>query len=220
MRLLHILILLGGVVGCYFVYQDYAKKEKGRRNVSSEEVKRIVADTAKYKVPSPNDDFTRVDDAPLYRLLAVMRQAETKGYSATDTALQGAMSSGVRASVAKMIAERLSDNYAIARKLGVFDELANVLRMERGLPPVAHAKGWEDQPLAVGYILSPVFAPEASHCLANLVLMPEIARNMQMDDVGGFTFEQSKKWLNEGLITPDTHQAILAAIETKRKKGF
>lgn len=221
MRLHHILIILGGIVGCYFVYLDYTGKEKQRRNINqSDQLRKVVASAVKAGTPSPGDDFVHPSDAPLYQALALMHQAELDGYSASDAAAQAASGSGVRNGAAKMIAERLNDNYAIAKTLGVFDDLSNMLRMGNGLPPTAHFKGWEDQQLTVGHILSPLLAPEAAQSLANMVLMPEIARDMQSEDLGNFSLEQSKKWLTEGLISPESHQAILTALDRKAKKSF
>jgi hypothetical protein len=220
MRILHVLILLGGLLGVFMVYNDYANKEKKRRNVHTEQVRMLIADTVKSTALKGDEDFTHSDDATVFRILAMMHQAEGDGYSSSDTALQAASSSGARGSVAKMIAERLNENYATAKKLGVFEDLNNMLRMDRGLQPTAHAKGWEDQRLTTGHVLSPLVAPEASRSLANVVVMPEIVRNMQTEDLGGFSFEQSKKWLAEGLITLESHQAVVAILDHKAKKGL
>ena len=220
MRILHILILLGGLAGVFFVYKDYASKEKQRRNKHSELLRRVIEDTIKSGPLTGEEDFTRTDEAPLFRCLAFMREAEENGYSTADTAQQAAASAGTRGSLARLITERLNDNYAIARKLGVFEDVGNVLRMGRGLPPVAKAKGWEDQILTVGHILSPVIAPEAANSLANLVLMPEIVRNMESDDIGGFSLDMSKRWLSDGLITTESHQTVLTLLDRKAKKGL
>lgn len=220
MRFHHLLIILGGIVGCFFVYNDYTGKERDRRNTYSDQVRKVIADAVKSGTVSETDDYTRPTDAPLYQVLALMRQAEQDGYSASDTATQAASGSGARSGAAKIIAERINDNYAIAKALDVFEDLSNMLRMGNGLPPTAHAKGWEDQQLTVGHILSPIFAPEAAKSLANLVLMPEIARDMQSDELGGFNFEQSKRWLTEGIIAPESHQAILAILARKSKRTF
>ncbi len=220
MRILHILIVLGGFFGAFMVYKDYAKQEKKRRNIHAEQVRLLIADTVKSGTLKGDEDFTRTPEAPLFRCLALLRQSEEDGYSPSDTALTASTGTGVRSGAAKVMADRINENYALAKKLGVFDELSNVLRMERGLAPIAHAKGWEDQQLTVSHILSPVVAPEAAHSLANLVLVPEIIRDMQSDDIGAFSFELSKKWLVDGLIAPETHQEIVAILERKAKKGL
>ena len=68
----------------------------------------------------------------------------------------------------------------------------------------------------MGHVLSPVVAPEAALSLANLVLMPKRMRDMQNEDLTGFSPEMSKKWLSERIITPESHQAILEILSTKK----
>ena len=77
---------------------------------------------------------------------------------------------------------------------------------------------WLLRPAVLAGLLSPVVAPEAATSLANLVLMPATARDMQNDDLNGFGFEQSKKWLSEQIITPDSMRVITDRLDNKNKK--
>ena len=74
--------------------------------------------------------------------------------------------------------------------------------------------------VVVGYVLSPLHAPEASFSLANLMLLPESARNMQTPALGTFSSEMAKKWLVERIITPESHQIILDQLLDKTKSAY
>lgn len=217
-RFLGFFIILGGLVGAFFVYKDYAAKTKLRRNVAAEEIRRVIASSQKVEDLSGREDPWFANEGAVYRILAFLHEADKANYSVTDTIRTAVSGSGARSGEGKLIADMLGENYAIAKKLGVFEDLSNLLKMEQGRAPTARARGWEDEPLSVGHVLSPVVAPEAATSLANLVLMPATARDMQNDDLNGFGFEQSKKWLSEQIITPDSMRVITDRLDNKNKK--
>jgi hypothetical protein len=111
----------------------------------------------------------------------------------------------------------LEENYAIAKKLGIFEELSNIMKMRDGMNPTAKSKGWEDERVVVGHLLTPIIAPEAARSLANLVIMPAAVRDMQSDELAGFSLEQSKKWLAEHIIVPDSHHLVEERLNSKGK---
>ena len=217
-RFFGFLIILGGLVGAFFVYQDYAAKTKERRNVSAEEIRRIIASSLKLDVSEDSESPWFANEGALYRILGHLHTADKSNYSITDTLRSAVSGSGARTGEAKLMVEMLENNYEIAKKLDVFDDLSNVLKMEDGRAPIAKSKGWEDELLGVGHVLSPVLAPEASTSLANLVLMPSVARDMQTDDLNGFGYEHAKKWLSEQIITPESMQVIVERLDPKNKK--
>ena len=215
-RFIGFLIIIGGLVGTYFVYQDFAASRKEKHNRFADEIRGLIQDHGVESKLASKDLPGSGNNGSFYQILGLMHEAERHQYSVADTAKNAVTGSNMRPGEAKMVMETLLENYRIARQLGVFEDLSNALRMERGEAPVSKAKGWEDEPLTVGHVLSPVVAPEAALSLANLVLMPKRMRDMQNEDLTGFSPEMSKKWLSERIITPESHQAILEILSTKK----
>ena len=215
-RFIGFLIILAGMAGCYFVYQDYAEKQKDKHNHWADDIRALIHEHASEARLDGKEEAWFASNSSFFRIIGLMHEAEHHKYSVAETVKLATSGAGMTPGVAKMVADLLIENHRIAQQLGVYDDLQNMLRMERGEAPVSAAKGWEDEPLAVGYLLSPLVAPEAARSLVNLVLMPKSMRDMQTDDLVGFTPDMSKKWLNERIITPDTHQAILTILAAKK----
>ena len=216
-KLFSFLIIFGGLAGCYFVYQDYATKTKEKRNSAAEEIGRLVDMQCRREVTAEAEDASVISEGNLFRIMALLKQAEDNDYSVADTLRKAVDGSSARPGEKRLISDMLSDNYQVLKQLHVFDELGNLLKMENGSAPVATAAEWEDERVVVGYVLSPLHAPEASFSLANLMLLPESARNMQTASLGTFSSEMAKKWLVERIITPESHQIILDQLLDKTK---
>lgn len=220
-RLLSILIVIGGLVGAYFVYRDYSEKTKEKRNSAAIEISKLIEFQCRNDHPSNMEDAWLSSESNVFRILALVKQAEDNGYSPGVTLAAAASESSARPGEARMISDMLTENYRILKQLKVFDELGNILKMENGSAPTAKAAEWEGEKVMVGHMLSPLFAPEAACSLANLMVMPESARNMQMDNLAGFTPELSKKWLVERLITPESHELIVEnLLDPKAKAAY
>lgn len=218
-KLIGFLIIVGGLVGGYMLYLDYSAKEKDRRNPSADEIRRIIAGTLKPQNLSQQEDPWYANESSVFRIMAYLYQAEQEHYSVGETLKTATGGSGARPGQAKIIADTLEENYAIGKKLGIF-ELSNVLKMRDGMNPTAKAKGWEDERIVVGHLLTPIIAPEASRSLANLIIMPAAVRDMQSDDLAGFTLEQSKKWLADQIIVPDSHRLVEERFNAKNKLRY
>jgi hypothetical protein len=210
------LIILGGLVGSYFAYQEYAEKQRDKHNHWADNIHALIREHSSSAGLDGKDDSWMSTDASFFRILGLMHEAEHHKYSVADTVKLATSGSGSGPGEARLIADMLLENHRLARQLGVYDDLSNMLRMERGEAPISQAKGWENEPLCIGYILSPVIAPEASRSFVNMVLMPKGICDMQTDDLTGITPELAKKWLTERIITPETHQAIIEGLAVKK----
>ena len=199
------------------LYQDYAAKEKERRNPSADEIRRVIAETLKPQNLVHTEDPWFASEAALFRILAYLHTAEQEKYSVGETIDAAISGSGARPGEAKIISNMLEESYALARKFGIFNELSNIMKMRDGINPTAKAKGWEDERIVAGHLLTPTIAPEAARSLANLVLMPASVRDMQSDDLAGFTSEQSKKWLAERIIEPASQKIVDERLNPKNK---
>ncbi len=215
-RTIEVLVIAGGLVGAFFVYEDYAAKQKEKHNHFAEDIGKIIRDQRAENQMESQTGRWFADDGAFYRILGLIHDGERHKYSPGETVKNGVSLSGLRPGEGKMVIDMLVENHRIARQMGVFDDMSNQLRLERGEAPICQAKGWEDEPLAVGRVLSPLVAPEASLSLANLVLMPKTMRDLQSNDLSGFTPDMAKKWLSERIITPESHQAIMDILASKK----
>jgi hypothetical protein len=213
------IVIILGMLGLYNVYQGYAAKEKERRNIYVDQIRRVVNASIKAAADTEDEQPWASAEGDVFRILASLKQAEDAKYGIVDT-LKQACSGAATPGQGRLIAERMNANYAIAKELGAFSSLNNVLRMQDGNSPTLNAKGWEDEPLSVGHIISPVLAPEASRSLVNLVVMPQIARDTQTVEPQAFAFDHAKKWLSERVITPDSYTAVVKLLEERAKRLF
>lgn len=210
-KLISFLILLGGLVGAYFVITDHFADKRIKGNPWIAQINEQVTKSKQGDIGTVS-----VDEAGgrLWRVLSLMHEAERVKYSLVDT-VNGAMG-GVKSGEAKMIVDALLENFEAAKNFGIFDEPKNLLLMDQGLPPSATSRGWEDEKMAIGHRISPVLAPEAAASFANLLVMPEAFRDTQALKPVGFTIDTIRKWSNEKLIEPESAQAIAAIVEPEK----
>jgi len=215
-KIIGFLIIMGGIAGIYFVYQDYAAQQKLKNNHWADDLRLVIKSHSTDASAADAGPVSAAEETAYFRMLGVMYASERHGFSAGETVKNGFSGSGLRPGESKMAADLLMENYRTAKQLGVFNSTQNVLKLERGESPVCDAKGWEDEPLSLGHVLSPVVAPEASLSLANMVLMPRVMRDMQNEDLTGFSPELAKKWLSERIIKPETHSIIMEKLLAKK----
>jgi hypothetical protein len=196
------IIVILGLVGAFFILKDKLAEHKDATNPWVTRLKPIIADHLAMKVDAQSEAPWYDGQSTMMATMAMMYRCEQAKFP-LDKTLASAVSAaaaGRKSGFQRMVAENLMDNFAAAKTLGVFKDPANLLRMENGDAPYAKAAGWEEELVVVGHKLSPIVAPEAASSLANLVLMPEIARDLQTHEVRGFTNEHIKKWREEGII--------------------
>jgi len=204
-------------VGSYFVYQDYAARQKQKHNHFADEVRVLIQEHGdSSQIGEGKDAPWYGNDGTFFRILGLMFDAERHKYSVADTVKNATAGAGLRPGEAKLVMDMLIDNFRIAKQMGVFDDLSNTLRLEHGEAPISKATGWENEPLTVGHVLSPVVAPEASLSFANIMLMPKSVRDLQNEDLTGFTPDMAKRWLSERIITPESHQVIMEILSGKK----
>ena len=204
-KILVALLILGAFYGCYELYLDYAAKEHLARNPW---VVRMTPLIKMHTVKQMQGGDETSSEASYLTIVYLAWQAAEGGYSSLDTIKRAAVAAGAEPNEAARIGAAVHENMTFAKTMGVFSDAANAVGMERGESPVIHAKGWEDERLVVGYILSPLLAPEAAFAIPNLRLMPESVRDMSSDRVTSATVETARKWLTDKIIYPDSYKAI------------
>jgi hypothetical protein len=213
-RLFGFLIIILGCIGVYFIFKEKVEEKKMRDNPWMHKLRPMIAEHVATKISADSAAPWYAMEGSFMTILCYMHRAVKSNYSMDDT-LRGALS-GMKSGQVKMLSDALLKNYETANQLGVFDDPNNLVRMERGQAPVAKAPGWEDEKLVAGHLLSPIIAPEACNSLVNMVLMPELVRDMQTHEPRGFTLETVKKWREEGIITPESAKDMYELIEAKR----
>ncbi len=203
------IIILAGIIAGGLLIRERIVDDKAKANPFIDAIRELITKQSEDQKLLDVEDPWFADEGRFFKILSLMNETRRAKYSLEDTVLSASTSgSGIKAGEAKMIANSMMESYEIAERLGVFKEPNNLLLLERGEAPVASAKGWEDEKLAVGHRISPLLAPEAARSLVNLTLMPEAMRDMQGLNVTGFTTDTIKKWRVENLITNESAEAI------------
>lgn len=207
------LLLLGALYGCYELFLEHQAAQHASNNPWVSRMTPFIKMHTTKQVASGNESAS---EASYLTLLFLGWQAAEDGYSTLDTVKRAAAAAGADQSEAARIGAAIHENVQFAKSMGVFTDASNGVKMERGEPPVAHAKGWEDELLVVGWNLSPVLAPEAMFAIPNLRLMPQAVRDMTAEKYNAATTELARKWLTDQIIYPDSYRAIAKkAQETK-----
>jgi hypothetical protein len=210
-RILILLLFLGAGYGTYQIFLDYKAKQKEERNVWPSKLSGLMSLHSSKKLLAGELYGT---ESSFLQLLYLCYQIDQDGYPLLDTLKRGASMGGADATEAPLMAAAILDNYNRALStFGVFQDPANLLKMERGDPPIALSSGWEDEPLVVGYKISPLLGAELSATLPNMVIMPESVRNMQTDLTPPEAHALNANWLGARMISPECSTAITEKIK-------
>ncbi|MBX7210938.1 MAG: hypothetical protein K1X78_21715 [Verrucomicrobiaceae bacterium] len=207
-KILATVLIVAALYGSYVLFMEHQERQRQSRNPW---VARMAPLIKLHLGPGSGAGVADGAKAGESTYLAIVYQAweaAENGYNATDTVKQAAAAAGADAGEVGRIGSSVHENMQFAKSMGVFSSPPNAMKMERGEPPVITAKGWEDEPLVVTNILSPVLAPEAAFAIPNLRLVPESVRNITTERVNAATVELARKFLNERVIYPETRRAI------------
>jgi hypothetical protein len=209
-RILVFLLFLGAGYGVYQIFLDFKAKQKAERNTWPQRVSSLISLHSSKKLLAGE----LLGGQPSFmQLLYAAYQIEKEDYPLLDTLKRAASLAGADVTEAPLLAAAILDNVSRARSFGAFTDPANILRLERGEPPIATAPGWEDEPLVVGFKISPLLGPELSATLPNMVIMPEAVRDMQTDLTPPEAQVLTSQWLGARMISPECATAIREKIE-------
>jgi hypothetical protein len=210
------IIVILGCIGAFMVISQKLTERRTTINPWVAELRPLLSEHQSEELSSDADAPWYAMEGTYMQILAILNKAKEHKYdpgSTLSSALNGAQSGQSR-----MIHEALIKNYQLADSLGVFKDPANLIRMERGEQPYAKANGWEEEPLVLGHQLSPLLAPEATNHLANLVIMPKSAQDLQTHDLREFTQETVKKWREEKIISPQSARDLVDILDAMRQR--
>lgn len=204
------LLILAALYGSYELMVEHQTKTRQAKNPWVARLTPLIKLHTAKQVQSE-----KASEASYLAIIYHAWDATENGYSSLDTVKQAAAAAGAETAEAARIGAAVHENIQIAKSMGVFSNAANAMKMERGEPPVAYAKGWEDERLVMANILSPVLAPEAGLAIPNLRLVPESIRNMTTERINTTTTELARKWSNDKIIYPETYRTI---VETTKRR--
>lgn len=213
-NLLITVLMLAALYGCY---EMFLEKQAERRLANNPWVSRMTPFIKMHTTKQVAGGNETASEGSYLTLLFLGWQAGESGYSMLDTVKRAAAAAGADQSEAARIGAAIHENIQFAKSMGVFGDPSNGVKMERGEQPIAHAKGWEDELLVVGWNLSPTLAPEAMFAIPNLRLMPQAVRDMTAEKYNAATTELARKWLTDKIIYPDSYRAI--AQRAQESKG-
>jgi hypothetical protein len=212
-KIIGFIIIVGGILGLYKVFQDFTATQKAKSNKYIAKLRPLIQVHLAEEDLAETEDPTYTAEGNFFRIIAMLNEAERNQFPVQPTLASALSGTSAPKGAAKMIEEQVMQNYSMAKSLGVFKDPKNMLSMEIGETPLADVPGWDDEPLAVGHMLSPLLAPEAAKSLVNLVLQPKSVRDMENGSLGSFGREHAIKWSREGVITMESARAIVEKIE-------
>lgn len=109
-----------------------------------------------------------------------------------------------------VLRNNLMANYEAAKKYRIYEDVTNIVKLEQGIPPLMKMSGWEDETVALSYIIPPSMAPEAAGATANFMLMPAIVNDAQGGRVTTSMVDQAKAMERAKIITKTSLEELVA----------
>ena len=215
MKLL-VFILFCGVAyfaGHYAVRRYEKEAEEKRSHWPRQIAQYLETHIASHAAPALSGDE---GDATFFQILYQAHSAKEEVIDIAVTLKEAATLAGATANEAVAIATSIEQNLASARQLGVFEDINNLLRMERGEAPIAKASGWDGEPLAIGHLIPPVHVPSLVRSIPNMILEPQIVRDFQGDDITPEIVPVIRQFQGNRLITPETAAALISMANSVR----
>lgn len=204
-KLLVFLLFLGAGIGIYKIYRDHQEKLHVERNDWPARLAPVFKHhTASYVLNGGVDG----GEHTFFKLLYMTNGISKDGYPLIETLTRGAAQAGASGVEAPLLAASVLENFKRATDLKLFNDPGNLIRMERGEYPVSKATGWEEEPVTVGYIVTPTLGRELRLLLPNMVVMPEPVRNAQTEVTTQEAARLYNQWLVCKMIAPETANAI------------
>jgi hypothetical protein len=216
-RILTTILMIAAVFAIYKLFTDYKAGLHQENNAWLAKMKPLIKEHISHGATIA--DSKGMGEGTFLRLIYMALSAERDGYSLEETVKEAARGAGVSTTEAAYISQAITESVAIGKRMNALNEPQNLLALERGEPPVAHAAGWEDEKLVVGNIIPPSLAPEAANALPNMQLVPESVREIQGDHITAVQVDTARQWLLQKIISPESMNAIKErAAESAGKK--
>ncbi|WP_157211051.1 hypothetical protein [Verrucomicrobium spinosum] len=207
MRMLSIIIVAVGMYSGWILLQrDRAKKVEDGWALQCSKVLDSQAN-GRVVTAAPGSP----DEGAYFKILHFLRKAEMDGRDLHAMVGTACEKIGITGEKRGLIQDALIANYETARKLKVFDDPMNMVRLEQGQAALIALVGWQGEPVAVGVVIPPTHAPELSNHLINLVLLPSSVRDSQTGRLTREMTDAARKFEHAGALPKSTLDSIYLA---------
>lgn len=204
-RFVAILLFIGGLI---YGWSFLQKKQAGNR------AKAVAAQLAPHLSDQPASadaaETARKAEANIYWILYYFDKLVTEGMDPASVLRDACEQIAMPESKSSILRSNLMANYETAKKYRIFDDITNVVKLEQGIPPLMKMSGWEDEPVAIEYIISPSIAPEAAGATANFVVMPGIVSDALRPRITVNIVEQARAMEKARIITKASLEELMA----------
>ncbi|MEY4483493.1 MAG: hypothetical protein RL693_945 [Verrucomicrobiota bacterium] len=205
MRFLVILLIIGGLIYGWFALQKNRVENRAKAWAAQ-----LVPHLSDQPISADAQETARKAGANLYWILFYFDKLVMEGMEPGTVLIDACNQLNMPDEKAAILRVNLLANYETAKKYQIFDDITNVVKLEQGTPPLMKMSGWEDEPVALGYIVPPSIAPEAAGALANLTLMPAFVNDVQNDRITTTVLEQARTMEKAKIILKSSFDEIVA----------
>jgi hypothetical protein len=212
MRFFLVLLVIAGFISGYFLIQQNRREqeERFRMNLCKDQLVHFIG-------PGVSRSLTP-DEPSYFKLLLFLHTADHDGKDVPKILTDTLSDLNVEDYLAAFLQENIMSNLRAANELKIFDDPANLMNLEHGETAIIATPGWKGEKLVLLQIVPPLYAPEASQCLANLMLAPELVRDAWPQEITPYIQERGSILLGKHLITRESYERIVAAGKGAVKK--
>ncbi len=205
MRILIFLFVAAGFVAGWILIKE--KREKMTSDSWASQMLEVVGEQAQVDLSGASG----LNEANFFRILLFMHKLEGMGRDPGTVAYDAGMKISGNGGTSQLLRETLMENYSLAKRLKLFDDVQNLLKMEQGKPPLIQTVEWHHEEMTVGHLIAPDLAPEAANCAANLLLMPKVVHQAQDGRIPNSMVPRVRAMMRSGLIAKQSAEKIFAS---------
>ncbi|CAN5759312.1 hypothetical protein BH11VER1_BH11VER1_25470 [soil metagenome] len=205
MRFLAILLIIGGLISGWFYLQ-----KKRVENRAMAWAAQLVPHLSNSFVAGNAAETAKKAEANVYWILFYFDKLVTEGMDPDKVLSDACAQINMPEAQSNVLHSSLMANYETAKKYQIFEDVTNVVKLEQGIPPLMKMSGWENEPVALSYIIPPSIAPEAAGATANLTLVPAIVNDAQSGRITPFMIEQARAMERAKIIVKTTLDELVA----------
>lgn len=211
MRFLTVLIIIAGLVCGWIILRE--KRDKVNLSGWAKQLATYLEPQAK-GTPKPGSTW-EADEATFFKTLYFLQLVEKEKLDVDATVGQALEHLNITGDKASIVKDSVVDNYAAAKRLKVFDDTANLIRLEQGEPAFIKLEGWDGEPIALRQFVPPSEAPEVANVLPNFMLLPGAVRDFESNLPASASPERVRSLERAGYITKGTVDRLLGGKKSR-----
>jgi hypothetical protein len=212
MRFFLVLLIIAGFIAGYFLIENNRREHEERfwMNQCKDQLVHFIG---------PNVSHSLTPDEPsFFKLLLFLHTAEHQGKDITKILNDVFTDMNIDDYTSGFLRENILNDLKTANDLKIFDDPANLMNLEHGETAIVATPGWQGEKLVLLQIVPPLYAPEASQCLGNLVLAPELVRDAWPQEITPYVLERGTILQSRRCITRESFERIASAGKAALKR--